>query len=196
MVTLLRPNKGGYGLKPFSVAEFIRDYLAGRGPQDSKRIDPDEGAPMVDIFGEYKTALLRAHAEDSVARDEELRVKKKLSPFTVEEAEERLRYYFDRIPYKFTRMKYSSFTRYFSHLKRLGWVEETGVEERSAIQEPAPGVTNPEGKPRVYYRLTDAGWKATPEEMSNPIRTLYPNFTKEYYEEKRRGRHYYTRTRR
>lgn len=191
MVTVLRPNRGGYGLKPFGVAWFVREYLAGRGPQDSKRIDPSEGAPMVDIFQEYKTALLKAHAEDAVARDEEARARKKLPPFTIEEASERLSYYFSRIPYKFVRMKYSSFTRYFSHLKRLGWVVETGVEEKSAIQEPAPGVVNPEGKPRVYYRLTDAGWKATIAEMSNPIRTLYPNFTKEYYEEKRRGRHYY-----
>lgn len=185
-MTILRPVRGGYGLKPFGVAWFVREFLAGRGPQDSKRIDSSRGAPMVDIFEEYKDALLRCHAEDSVARDEEVRLRKKLPPFTVEEAEERLRYYFDRIPYKFVRMKYSSFTRFFGHLKRLGWVTETGEIEASAIQADYPPAPS-----RVYYRLTDAGWKATPEEMSNPIRTLYPNFTKEYYEEKRCGRHYY-----
>ena len=101
---------------------------------------------------------------------------------------ERLQYYFDRIPYKFTRMRYASFTRYFGHLKRLGWVEETGETEPSAIQD-----SYPPGPPRVYYRLTDAGRGATPAEISNPVRTLYPEFSLEYFREKRQGHRYYTK---
>jgi len=45
----------------------------------------------------------------------------------------------------------------------------------------------------VYYRLTEKGGKATLAEVSNPLKTLYPNFNEEYYREKRRNRRYYTR---
>jgi len=85
-----------------------------------------------------------------------------------EEYQEHLEYYLSRIPYKLLKMRYSSFTRYFGHLKRLGWVEETGKTEPSAIQDdyaPAP--------PRVYYRLTEAGKRASMAEISDPIMTLY-----------------------
>ncbi len=90
---------------------------------------------MVDILAEYKSALLRAFARDAVEREEEKRIKKGLVAFTEAEYAERLEYYFSRIPYKFTRMRYSSFTRYFGHLKRLLWVVETGEAEPSAIQD-------------------------------------------------------------
>ncbi|GAJ04004.1 unnamed protein product, partial [marine sediment metagenome] len=92
--------------------------------------------------------------------------------------------------YKLLRMRYASFTRYFGHLKRLDWVKETGKTEASAIQEPAPGVVNPEGKPRVYYRLTAAGWKASLAEISNPVRTLYPQFDSAYAKTKRKLHQY------
>ena len=65
-------------------------------------------------------------------------------------------------------MRYSSFTRYFGHLKRLGWVKETGKTEPSAIQDDYPPAP-----PRVFYRLTDAGWKASMVEISDPVMTLY-----------------------
>ena len=74
-----------------------------------------------------------------------------------------------RISRKFTHMRYHSFLVYFGVLKRLGWVEETGQTERSAIQDnyaPAPE--------RVYYRLTKTGMKARDELWSNPLFTLYP----------------------
>jgi hypothetical protein len=31
--------------------------------------------------------------------------------------------------------------------------------------------------------------------VSNPLRLLYPNFSREYYMEKRKGRHYYSKKR-
>ncbi|GAJ23685.1 unnamed protein product, partial [marine sediment metagenome] len=132
----------------------------------SKRIDPAEGAPMTDIHFEYKNALHRAHARDAVERQEEARIRRGLPAFTEEEYREWLEHYLTHIPYKELKMRYASFTRYFGHLKRLGWVEETGKTEPSAIQEPAPGIVNPQGRPRVYYCLTDAGWKALLAEIS------------------------------
>lgn len=123
---------------------------------------------MTDIHFEYKSALHRAHAKDAVERDEERRIKQGLPAFTEEEYRERLAFYLERIPYKELKMRYASFTRYFGHLKRLGWVEETGKTEASAIQDDYPPAP-----PRVFYRLTDAGRKASIAEMSDPVMTLY-----------------------
>jgi len=187
MVIAVRPEQGGF-LRPFGCAWFIVEFLKGNGPEDRRKINPEEGAPMVDILAEYKTAQLRAFARDAVERDEEKRIKKGRGAFTEEQYAERLEYYFSRIPYKFTRMRYASFTRYIGHLKRLGWIEETGKSEPSAIQDDYPPAPS-----RVYYRLTEAGWKATPAEISNPVRTLYPKFSKEYFREKRNGKRYYQR---
>jgi hypothetical protein len=51
-------------------------------------------------------------AEDMAARD-------------AEEIEKRRDYYLERIPAKLTRMRYSSFTRYFRFFMQLSWVERT-----------------------------------------------------------------------
>jgi DNA-binding PadR family transcriptional regulator len=150
----------------------------GHGPSGSLKIDPNVGAPQVEIQRRYKEALFRAYAEDAVALDEEERIGKGLPAFTVAEAEERTRYYLERIPQRLTRMRYASFTRYFSHLKRLGYVEKTGKEEASLIQE-----SYPPAPPRRYYRLTEAGRKATMKELSDPVMTLY-----QYPREKRSAR--------
>jgi hypothetical protein len=163
----LKPERGGF-LRPFGTAWFIMEFLKGNGPEDSKRIDSDIGAPMSDIHFEYKGALHRAHARDAVEREEEGRIKQGRHAFTEEEYKERLEYYLSRIPYKELKMRYSSFTRYFGHLKRLRWVEETGKTEPSAFQDDYPPAPS-----RVYYRLTDAGKKATLAEISDPIMTLY-----------------------
>jgi len=167
VVAAIRPTTGGF-LRPFGTAWFIVEFLKGNGPEDSRHIDPDIGAPMVDIQFEYKSALHRAHARDRAERDEEKQIRAGKPAFTEEEYAERLEYYLSRIPLKFLKMRYSSFTRYFSHLKRLGWVEETGKTEPSAIQDDYPPAPS-----RVYYRLTDAGWKAASVEISDPIMTLY-----------------------
>lgn len=183
MVEPLRPARGGF-LRPFGCAWFIREFLLGNGPMGSPKIDPDTRAPQVDVHRAYKEALHRDWAEDMVARQEEERIRKRLPPFTIEEAEERVSYYLERIPYKLTRMRYASFNRYFSHLKRLGYVEETGREEPSLVQD-----SYPPAPPRRYYRLTEAGRTATMLELSDPIMTLY-----HYPREKRSAkRHYYSR---
>jgi len=140
---------------------------------------------MTDIHYEYKSALHRAHARDAVEREEEGRIKRGLGAFTEEEYAERLEYYLSRIPYKLLKMRYSSFTRYFGHLKRLGWVKETGKTEPSAIQEDYPPAP-----PRVYYHLTDAGKKASIAEVSDPVMTLY-HYSREQRSAKRRS--YYRR---
>jgi len=163
----LKPIMGGF-IRPFGTAWFIIEFLKGNGPEDSKHIDPEIGAPMTDIHFKYKSALHRAHARDTVEREEERRIRKGNRAFTEEEYNERLQHYLSRIPYKLLKMRYSSFTRYFGHLKRLGWVEETGKTEPSAIQDDYPPAP-----PRVYYRLTNAGKKASAAEISDPIMTLY-----------------------
>ena len=163
----LKPTTGGF-IRPFGTAWFIVAFLKGNGPEDSKRIDPEVGAPMTDIHFEYKSALHRAHARDSVEREEEKRILKGQPAYTEEEYSERLEYYLSRIPYKLLKMRYFSFTRYFSHLKRLAWVEETGKTEPSAIQDDCPPAPS-----RVYYHLTEAGKKASMAEISDPLMTLY-----------------------
>ena len=184
MVEALRPFRGGF-FRPFGTAWFIIESLKGHGPADSKEIDPNIGAPMTDIHFEYKSALHRAYARDAVEREEEKRIRRGKPAYTEEQYRERLQYYLSRIPYKLVKMRYASFTRYFSHLKRLGWVVVTGKIEPSAIQE-----SYPPAPPRRYYRLTDAGKKATMTELSDPIMTLY-HYPREVRSAKRKG--YYAR---
>ena len=178
MVTGVRPIIGGF-LRPFGTAWFILEFLKGNGPEDSKQIDPDIGAPMVDIHFDYKAALHRAHARDAVALEEERRIRRGSPAYTEEEYNIRLEHFLSRIPLKLLKMRYSSFTRYFGHLKRLGWVEETGRTEPSAIQDDYPPAP-----PRVFYRINDAGRKATSVEISDPLMTLY-QYTREQRSAKR-----------
>jgi hypothetical protein len=119
-----------------------------------------------------------------VAREEAERVKYKLPPLTIEEAEKRLKYYLERIPKRLTGMRYASFNRYFSHLKRLGFVEEGVKEEASLIQE-----SYPPAPPRRYYRLSEIGKRATLKELSDPIMTLY-----HYSRQKRSAKRHTTTT--
>ncbi len=163
----LRPVLGGF-IWPFGTAWFIIEFLKGNGPEDSKQIDPSVGSPMTDIHFQYKNALHRAHARHAAEREEERRIKKGRTAFTEEEYAERLQYFLSRIPYKLHKMRYASFTRYFGHLKRLGWVEVTGKTEPSAIQDNYPPAPS-----RVFYRLTDTGWNASMVEISDPVMTLY-----------------------
>ncbi len=167
MVIQLKPTNGGFQ-RLIRTGEFIVEFLKGYGPYNSRKIDPDIGAPMVDIFEEYKNALLRAHAQDVVDLENERRVNKGLPAYSEEAYNARLQYFLNRIPYKFFKMRYPSFTKYFGNLKRLGWVEETGKTEPSAIQE-----SYPPAPPRVYYKLTDPGWTTTPEQIADPLQTLY-----------------------
>jgi len=184
MILLLRPNRGGF-LRPFGCGWFIREFLLGHGPESSPTIDPEVGACQEDIFYYYKLALHRAYAEDAVAWENEERVKKGKSIYTPEEYEERVAYLLSRIPYKLTKCRYHSFQRYFHWLKQLSWVEFTGREEPSSLQQGYP-----DAPPRKYYRLTSKGIKSPDYAWSNPQLTLYPERGLEYFREKRRKRQY------
>ena len=165
----LRPSMGGF-FRPFGAGQFIKAFLGGRGPDyDAPKIDPKVGAPQSDIHAAYKGALHRAMAEDAAAWDAGEAIRKG-KPMTPEEVEERRRFYLERIPYKLTKMRYQSFHTYFGHLKRLGWVEKTGGTEPSEFQQDYP---NPPASPRIFYRLTAKGRRATEGEWSDPITALY-----------------------
>ena len=126
------------------------------------------GAPQAEIFREYKIALLRATAMDRAIRTEERiaqREKRYINPDNITDLANE---YLARMPYKAQGCRYHSFVVYFSNIVRLGWVEATGREEPSAFQEHYPN-----GQPRRYYRLTQAGLLAGDEAWSNPLLTLY-----------------------
>jgi len=186
----VRPTRGGF-LRPFGCGWFIREFLLGNGPQGSPRIDPKVGACQEDIFYHYKRALHKAYAEDTIAYENEDRIKKGLPVYTEAEYMERLEYYMGRIPYKLVKCRYHSFQRYFHWLKQLSWVELTGREEHSSVQENMPDY--PEAPPRRYYRLTRKGTSAPDCQWSNPQLTLYPERPLEYFRQKRRGRKYFSK---
>jgi hypothetical protein len=151
VVLPLRPHRGGF-LRPFGCGEFIRSFLSGEGPGGSAIISPDTGAPTEDIRSAYKTALLRAHAEDR------------------------------RIPQRLSKMRSHSFYRYFHLLKQLGWVEATGEEEGSfmggmpgaRVERTPRGTTLVEvPQPRRYYRLTASGRGASDTDWSDPLQAIY-----------------------
>jgi hypothetical protein len=163
----LRPARGGF-LRPFGCGWFIREFLMGHGPGGSLQIDPSIGAPQSDICYHYKQALLKAIAVDRATRQEERqarREKRTISPTRIEQLAAR---YLLRTPYKSSGCRYHSFVVYFSNLQRLGWVEESGKEERSTFQD-----NYPRGYPRRFFRLTEAGRAASESAWANPLATLY-----------------------
>lgn len=167
MTLLLKPRRGGF-LRPFGCGWFIREFLLGKGPYDSPKIDPDIGAPQADLFHYYKMTLMRITAIDRATRVEEKRArreKRSINPENIESLAER---YLDRMPYKAQGCRFHSFIVYFSTIQRLGWVEATGLEEPSSFQEHySPG------QPRKYFRLTKTGKKANDAAWANPHRALY-----------------------
>jgi hypothetical protein len=200
MVTELRPPRGGF-IRPFGTAIFIRDYLLGKGPDYGvETIDSGRGATITDIHRAYKRALHFDMAEDMAARDAE-EAARKGKPMTPEEIERRRDYYLERIPYKLTRMRYSSFARYFRFFIQLGWVERTGEVEGSLIGGPESArlpEETPRGtvlvevpQPRIYYRLTPKGRGAKLVELSDPIMTIY-NYPRE---QRSRKKYKYFKTR-
>jgi hypothetical protein len=163
----LRPSRGGF-LRPFGCGRFIRDFLMGKGPYDSLRIDPEVGAPQADICFQYKTALLKATALDRATRAEEKRArreKRSIDPENIERLAER---HLARMPYKTRSCRYHSFVVYFSNLVRLGWVEKTGQQEASAFQDHYP-----QGEPRIYFQITPKGKSATDDQWDDPRKALY-----------------------
>ena len=187
MVIQLRPGRGGF-LRPFGCGWFIREFLLGHAPEGSIKIDSEVGACQEDIFYHYKLALHRAYAEDAVAWENEARLKADKPIYSPEEYAERVDWHLRRIPYKLVKARYHSFQRYFHWLKQLGWVEFTGHEEKSSVQEVMPDY--PPAPPRRYYHLTKKGKEAPDYEWSNPQLTLYPERGLDYFREKRRERKY------
>ena len=167
MVIELRPTRGGF-LRPFGCGWFIREFLLGKGPEGSRIIDPERGAPQTDINYEYKEALARATARERAERIISRMVVSGVD-VTEEDAERVYERELKRVSRKFTHMRYHSFLMYFGVLRRLGWVEVTGQTETSSIQENYPPA--PE---RTYYHLTEKGTEAGDELWSNPLFTLYP----------------------
>ena len=167
MTIEIRPARGGF-LRPFGCGWFIREFLLGNGPEGSRVIDPERGAPQADINFEYKEALARATARE---RAERIISRMVVSGVDVieEQAEKIYEREMKRISRKFTHMRYHSFLMYFGVLKRLGWVEASRYTETSSIQDNYPPA--PE---RVYYRLTKKGVEAGDKLWSNPLFTLYP----------------------
>ena len=166
----IRPTRGGF-LRPFGCGWFIREFLMGKGPEDSRVIDPEQGAAQADINYEYKEALARATARERAERTIS-RMVVNGKDTTEEQAASIYERELKRISRKFTHMRYHSFLMYFSVLKRLGWVEVTGQTETSSIQDNYPPA--PE---RTYYCLTNKGIDAGDELWSNPLFTLYPEIS-------------------
>ncbi|GAI26701.1 unnamed protein product, partial [marine sediment metagenome] len=147
---------------------FIREFLLGHGPNGSPKIEPDVGAPQADICYHYKITLLKAIALDRATRKEERQARREKRAISPEEIERLTERYLVRIPYKSTSCRFHSFVVYFSNLQRLGWVEPTGKEEKSAFQDHYAS-----GPPRRYYRLTKAGREVGDTAWANPRLTLY-----------------------
>ena len=163
----LRPNRGGF-LRPLGCGLFIRDFLWGKAPEHSSKVDPVRGATQSDINFEYKEAMAGATAREHT---EKIISRMVLSgvDVTEEQAETIYQRELKRVSRKFTHMRYHSFLMYFSVLKRLAWVEATGETEPSTIQS-----NYSEAPERVFYRLTKKGMEAPDELWANPLFALYP----------------------
>jgi hypothetical protein len=167
MVESLRPARGGF-LRPFGCGWFIREYLAGNGPEGSTKINPIRGATQSDICFEYKETLAKITARERAERIISDNVVKKID-VTEEEADKIYQRELKKVSRKFSHMRYHSFLMYFGVLKKLNWVVLSGEAEDSGIQANYSAAPN-----RVYYRLTAGGKAAADELWSNPLFTLYP----------------------
>ena len=167
MTLPLKPERGGF-MRPFGCGWFIREYLLGKGPYDSPKIDPRMGAPQAVIFHDYKLGLMRITALDRAASAEEKKSKREKRPVNPDNIENLAGIYLARMPYKAQGCRYHSFVVYFSNLQRLGWVELTGEETASSFQDHYPL-----GQPQKYFRLTGPGIEAGDKAWSNPHRVLY-----------------------
>lgn len=163
----LRPNKGGF-LRPFGCGWFIKEFLLGNAPYESPAIDPEIGSPQADIFYYYKQALRQVTALDRATRLEEKKAKREHRSINPDNIDALTQKCLERLPYKSKGCRYHSFVTYFSTLQKLGWVEPSGKVEASAFQD-----NYPEGKPRIYYRLTDKGRQAPEQAWANPHKALY-----------------------
>ena len=167
MTLPLRPKRGGF-LRAFGCGLFIRDFLLGKGPYGSPKVDPNVGAPQADIFRYYKLALMKATAEDKAIRTEEKRARKENRRIEPDNIEKLAKEYLSQMPYKAHGCRFHSFFTYCSTPQKLGWVEPTGKVETSRFQ-----LKYPEGQPRIYFRLTEKGKAAPDSQWANPHKALY-----------------------
>ena len=167
MTLPLKPKRGGF-LRPFGCGWFIREYLLGKGPYGSPKIEPEIGTPQAVIFHDYKLALMRATAFDRATRLEEKKARRKQRRVNPDNIESLAQRFLSRMPYKAQGCRYHSFVVYFSNLQRLGWVELTGKETLSSFQDHYP-----KGQPRRYFRITKVGKEASDVDWANPLRALY-----------------------
>jgi len=163
------PLKAQHGrfLRPFGCGWFIREFLLGNGPEGSRAVDQQCGAPQADINFEYKESLARATAKERAERI----IRRMVvggADVTEEQADMICERELKRMSRKFTQMRYHSFLMYFGVLKRLGWVEATGETEASGMQDNYPGAPS-----RIYHHITQRGKEAKDELWSNPLFTLY-----------------------
>jgi len=167
MILPLKPQRGGF-LRPFGCAEFIREYLLGKGLHGAPKIAPEVGAPQAEIFHHYKMALMRATAEDRATRTEEKRAQREKRKIKPDNIEKLIQVFLSRMTYKAHGCRYHSFVVYISNLQRLKWIEFTNKTETSEFQEHYHS-----GQPRKYFRITAAGRKASKKDWANPLRALY-----------------------
>jgi hypothetical protein len=158
----LRPKRGGF-LRPFGCGLFIRDFLLGRGPHGSAKIDPEVGAPQADICYFYKNALRQATALDRSTKLEEKRARRQNRRIDPDNIEKLTASYLARLPYKGFACRAHSFNTYFSTIQKLRWVEFTGKETPSSFQDHYLLA-----QPRKYFRITPEGREASDDEWSNP----------------------------
>jgi len=167
MTIPLRPERGGF-LRPFGCGWFIREFLLGNGPYGSPSIDPEVGTPQSDICYHYKQALRQVISLDRAVRQEEKKAKREHHSINPDNIDALTLKYLERLPYKSWGCRYHSFVTYFSTLQKLGWVEPSGLVEASAFQ-----ANYPQGKPRIYFRLTQKGKSASDEQWADPRKALY-----------------------
>lgn len=169
---LRRPLAFETSQRRFSKAIWLR--MVYQGIPVGKRAEwltadrPKRRRPAGRCFFHYKQSLIRAIALDRAARQEEKQARRKHRRIDPEEIERLAERHLRHVPYKSTGARFHSFVVYVSNLRRLGWIEFTGKQEKSVFQD-----HHPPGPPRRYYRLTEAG-KAAPEEAwRNHFRALY-----------------------
>ena len=106
MVEPLRPVKGGF-LRPFGCGWFVREYLAGNGPEGSTKIDPIRGATQSDICFEYKETLAKITARERAERIISDNVVKKVD-VTEEEADKIYQRELKKVSRKFSHMSFAT----------------------------------------------------------------------------------------
>ena len=111
MTLPLKPKRGGFQ-RPFGCGEFTRDFLLGKGPFGSLKIDPEVGAPQSVIFKQYKLALMRAYALDRATQEEEKTARKENRRIEPDNIEKLAQKYFNRLPKRYL-LKLSTTIRAF-----------------------------------------------------------------------------------